>query len=370
MIYNMSKENFTTYAFISYSHRDMAVAKWLQKNLESFKLPTEVHNDIEANSRYLRPIFRDQSDLNTGILGDELRKHLEESKFLILICSKNSAQSSWVSDEAKAFVEMGRLDHIIPVIIPDDSTPERDLFPEFLREYFKKYPDKELLGVNIGEVGKDKALIRVISKMLDVSFDSLWKRHQRQKRNRILTATAFAVIALAAAYLVAIPVYVSINVSLEKAELPIGESVTLNIDGADYFSTPDNPQFDKISIPGYKRFSDLQLMATSQFYTPIDTMIPVGFGLSRDVNIDLKRDDTFAIYAGTVYDFEMDPLQDVTVTVFGHSSTTDSGGNFSLTIPLAEQRQELPISLEKQGYRSILREDETPGQSLKFIMHK
>ena len=65
--------NFTTYAFISYSHRDMAVAKWLQKNLEAFMLPTEVHNDIEANSRYLRPIFRDQSDLNTGILREVFR---------------------------------------------------------------------------------------------------------------------------------------------------------------------------------------------------------------------------------------------------------------------------------------------------------
>lgn len=362
--------NYTTYAFISYSHRDMAVAKWLQKNLEAFKLPTEVHNDIEAKNRYLRPIFRDQSDLNTGILGDELRKHLEESKFLILICSKNSAHSSWVSDEAKAFVEMGRLDHIIPVIIPDDSTPERELFPEFLREYFKQNPDKELLGVNIGEVGKEKALIRVISKMLDVSFDSLWKRHQRQKRIRIMTISSLAIVALAATYLFAIPVTVNVNVYMEKANLPVGENVTLNVNGGDYFSVPNSPRFDKISIPGYKRFSDIRISASSQFFTPIDTIIPVGFGLTRDVSIDLKRDDTFAIYAGTVYDSEMDPLQDVTVTVCSHSAVTDSEGNFSIILPLAEQQQELPISLEKAGYRSILREDETPGQSLKFILHK
>lgn len=366
----MSSTTFTTYAFISYSHRDMEVAKWLQKNLEAFKLPTEVHNDIEAKSRYLRPIFRDQSDLNTGILGDELRKHLEESKFLILICSKNSAQSSWVSDEAKAFVEMGRLDHIIPVIIPDDSTPERDLFPEFLRNYFSEHPDKELLGVNIGEVGKEKALIRVISRMLGVSFDSLWKRHLRQKKIRILTASSLAIVALVATYLFAIPVTVDVNVELEKADLPIGENVTLNVNGGDYFSTPEHPQFDRISIPGYKRFSDLQISASSQFYTPIDTIIPVGFGLSRDVCIELKRDDTFAIYAGTVYDSEMDLLQDVSVTVCGHTSVTDSEGNFRIVLPLAEQRQELSISLEKQGYSSITRDDETPGTSLKFIMHK
>ena len=150
---NEMNTDYTTYAFISYSHKDMAVAKWLQKRLEGFKLPTEIHNDIDAKTRYLRPIFRDQSDLNTGVLGDELRKHLEESKFLLLICSKSSAGSAWVSDEARAFVEMGRLERIIPVIIPDGATPERELFPKYLREYFAEHPDKELLGVNIGEVG-------------------------------------------------------------------------------------------------------------------------------------------------------------------------------------------------------------------------
>lgn len=366
----MSIIRFTTYAFISYSHRDMAIAKWLQKNLEAFKLPTEIHNDIEASSRYLRPIFRDQSDLNTGILGDELRKHLEESKFLILLCSKNSAQSSWVSDEAKAFVDMGRLDHIIPVIIPDESTPERELFPEFLRNYFTEHPDKELLGVNIGEVGKEKALIRVVSKMLDVSFDSLWKRHLRQKRIRILTSSVLAAVAIAATYLFAIPVNVTVNVEMEKSELPAGENVTLNVDGGDYFASTDKPQFEKVSIPGYKRFSNLRISAASQFFVPVDTVIPVGLGLRCHINIDLRRDDTFAIYAGTVYDTEMDPVQDVSVTVCGHSAVTDSEGNFRIVLPLWEQREELPIILEKSGYSSIIRDDETPGISLKFIMHR
>lgn len=361
---------YTKYAFISYSHRDMAVAKWLQKKLEAFKLPTEIHNDIETKSRYLRPIFRDQSDLNTGILGDELRKHLEESKFLILICSAHSAKSGWVSNEAKAFVEMGRLDHIIPVIIPDGNTPERELFPEYLRDYFEQHPNKELLGVNIGEVGKEKALVRVVSRMLGVSFDSLWKRHMRQKRNRIITTSIVSVLAIAAIYLFAIPVSVSINVDMEKADLPAGENVTLNVDGGEYFSTPDKPQFEKVSIPGYKRFSDLKISFASQFFVPIDTVIPVGFGLSRDVNFELIRDDTFAVYAGTVYDSEMDPLQAVSVTVNGHTAVTDSEGNFRIALPLPEQRVELPILLEKEGYNSITREDETPGTTLKFIMHK
>ncbi len=221
---------YKNFAFISYSHRDLAIAKWLQKNLERFKLPTEIHNEIDAKSKYLRPVFRDQSDLNTGILGDELRKNLDASKFLILICSKNSARSQWVSDEAKAFVEMGRLDRIIPVIIPDGSTNERDLFPTYLREYFEQYPDKELLGVNIREVGKEKALIRVVSRMLNVSFDSLWKRHQRQKRIKLIFGTSVSIIIGMATYLFAFPVTVRIFVAVQSSMLPTSGEIILNVE--------------------------------------------------------------------------------------------------------------------------------------------
>ncbi len=362
-------KRYNNFAFISYSHRDMSIAKWLQKKLEAFKLPTEIHNDIEAKSRYLRPIFRDQSDLNTGILGDELRKNLEESKYLILICSKNSAQSSWVSDEAKAFVEMGRLDKIIPVIIPDETTNERDLFPTYLREYFIQNPGNELLGVNIGEVGKEKAFMRVVSKMLNVSFDSLWKRHLRQKRKKIAIVSACSVLAIAMAYLFAIPISVTVNLSMQKADLPKGEDVTLIVDGGEYTSNSIDPSFEPVLIPGYKRFSNISIFASSQYYIPIDTIIPVGFGVSRDINLELRRDDTFAIFAGEVYDENMNPLSEVSVSVAGHVAVTNQEGEFSITLPLPEQRQELPILLEKSGYSSITRDDEIPGTSLKFIMH-
>ena len=69
------------YAFISYNHKDAKWAKWLQEKLESYKLPADIHNEFE-NSRYLRPVFRDKTDLNTGVLANELRKELEESKMV------------------------------------------------------------------------------------------------------------------------------------------------------------------------------------------------------------------------------------------------------------------------------------------------
>ncbi|MCM1519295.1 MAG: TIR domain-containing protein [Lachnoclostridium sp.] len=361
---------YKSFAFISYSHRDMGVAKWLQRKLEGFKLPTEIHNEIDAESRYLRPVFRDQSDLNTGILSDELRKNLEESKYLILICSRNSAQSQWVSDEAKAFVEMGRLDRIIPVIIPDGQTNERELFPIFLREYFSLNPDKELLGVNIGEIGREKALIRVVSRMIDVSFDSLWKRHQRQKRMRALSYSTASAIVLIATYLFAIPVTVHISVELQPSHLPTPGYIRLNINGGEYTSEAENPSFDKIHLPGYKRLSDIKLNTDAQFFVPVDTTILTGLGLTRDINLKMVRDNSFALFKGIVYDEDMNPLQGVEVTLAGFKTTTASNGEFTITLPLQSQRIEQTITLSKSGYQPILREDETPGTQLKFIMHK
>ena len=78
----MANEIYRRYAFISYSHRDVKIAKWLHKELEAYKLPAEIQNEFE-NSQYLRPVFRDIDDLDTGVLKDELRKKLWSSKYLI-----------------------------------------------------------------------------------------------------------------------------------------------------------------------------------------------------------------------------------------------------------------------------------------------
>lgn len=363
-------DKYRNYAFISYSHRDMAVAKWLQKRLEGFRLPTEIHNDIEAGSKYLRPIFRDQSDLNTGILGDELRKHLEASKYLILICSRHSAQSEWVSSEARAFVEMGRLGHIIPVIIPDRSTPEPELFPAYLRDYFQIHPDKELLGIDMTKSGREKALVRVVSRMLDVKFDSLWKRHQRRHRARLFGGAAAAIAALATLYFLAVPVDINIAIEMQKASLPSGGNVKLTVEGGEYEAKVKSPSLDMISVPGYKRFSKVHVTAQSEFYIPIDTMISTGLGLSRNMKLKMNRDSSFATYGGTVYDPEMEPIEGVTVTVAGHHTVSDSRGAFSISLPLEEQRITLPIKLSKRGFRTSEREDESPGDSLIFILHK
>lgn len=365
----MAQEQYKNFAFISYNHGDKSLAEWLQRRLESFRLPAEAHSDMTSSGHYIRPVFRDRSDLNTGILSDELRVNLERSKYLIVICSVRSARSEWVSREAAAFVEMGRLNRIIPVIVPSEGVAETDLFPESLRRYFAGHPDSELLGVNLGEDGRRKALVRIVSRMLDVSFDSLWHRYRRRRRVRLIAGAVAGVVMAAAAYLFALPVNVTLNVVRQSSALPEGGLVEALIAGARYESDEAEPRFGPVRIPGYRRLMSLPISVNAEFYVPTDTSVIVGLGLRRDINIVLRRDSTFACFAGTVTDPQLQPLEGVEVTVGDTVATTDSDGHFMITFPLEMQRTEMAVKLDKDGYESEFIIDETPGRDLKYILY-
>ena len=125
-------EGFTYYAFISYSHKDQKIAKKLQKWLEHYRLPSNVLKSNSDFPKKLSPIFIDESDLGGGTLKTSLQETLESSNYLILICSPNSAKSEYVNDEVDYFIKLGRVDHIIPLIIdgiPNSDDPSKECFP-------------------------------------------------------------------------------------------------------------------------------------------------------------------------------------------------------------------------------------------------
>ena len=81
-------------AFISYRHseRDMFVAKRVHKGLETFKVPRAVAK--KYGKKKIRRVFRDQEELPSGSdLGDNITKALEESEYLLVICSPRTPES-------------------------------------------------------------------------------------------------------------------------------------------------------------------------------------------------------------------------------------------------------------------------------------
>ena len=169
-------------AFISYSHRDMKWGQWLQKKLETFRLPKDLLEKGEK-PRNLK-IFRDQTDLAGVALETALRKELDQSEYLIVICSPASAASRWVNDEVEYFHSLGKSDKIVPFIVegePESNHPELECFPPGLRSR----EDRHVLGANIQELGKEKAFLRLASILFDVRFNRLVDRERQRKRRRI-----------------------------------------------------------------------------------------------------------------------------------------------------------------------------------------
>lgn len=372
------KQNF---AFISYNHKDVKYAKWLQKKLENYKLPTEIHNEFE-DSRFIRPVFRDQTDLNTGVLANVLRDQLEASKFLIVLCSPNSAKSQWVSNEVKTFIEWGRLDQIIPVIVegqPNCYNPDLECFPEYLRTYTKEHPEAELLGVSIEEVGKEKAFIRVVSRMLDVSFDTLWKRHERQKQIKIIQWCLISILTLFLFYWLVIPYRLTVNVHDDNHQLPVsvneeGNVAMLHVNGVVYALQSLDTTVQIGLLPGYYRLTDVNIsLEAFYFYDSIQTHLKLGAGLSSSLDLQMKRDNTFGKLAGKVLNAEtLQPLSEVTITVDkgAYSAKTDASGYFEISIPLSDQTEYKDIELTCDGYKSDQWLEETVSDQLTFKLYK
>lgn len=193
----MENSRYAYYAFISYNHKDSKQAKWIQEELENFKFPTTLKKEYGSRiPNSLRPIFRDATDLNAGVLEENLKRELLDSRFLVVVCSPESAQSEWVNKEVDFFIQNGREDQIIPLIVagkPDAADEKEQCFVPALRNL-----KKEILGISIPELGAEKALVKVVAKMLSLKFDQLWQRHERQKRRakRIKRSLAFIMLLL------------------------------------------------------------------------------------------------------------------------------------------------------------------------------
>lgn len=371
------KRNF---AFISYNHRDMKYAKWLQKKLESYKLPTEIHNEFE-DSKYIRPVFRDQTDLNTGVLGNVLRDQLEASHYLIVICSPNSAKSEWVSKEVQAFVEWGRIDRIIPLIVegqPNCYNPDMECFPEYLRTYTKEHPEYELLGVSFAEVGREKAFIRVVSKMLDVSFDTLWKRHERERRRRIIITSVSTPIILALLYWFVVPCKLNIHIKDAQSQLQVVDRVdgyvaTVTVDGTEYRINSLDTILEISSLPGYFRGKEIPVTFTATYYDSIQVNAPIGFGISNDVQLPIKRDTSFQHFKGRIIDATTgEPVAGAEFSIDNgkYKSITDAEGNFDVEIAAEDQSETKDVVIRKEGYKEFDSPDETvESRDVVFMLH-
>ena len=153
----MEKETFKYYAFISYSHKDQEIAKSLQKKLNHYHLPSKLQKSHPYLPKKLKPVFMDESNLVAkGTLKEALQENLDNSNFLIVICSPNSAQSEYVNDEVDYFIKLGRMSHIIPLIIDGQPHADNEALECFPPALLALPRENELLGIDFQKHKKKK----------------------------------------------------------------------------------------------------------------------------------------------------------------------------------------------------------------------
>ena len=180
-------------AFISYSQKNKADGRRIQRWLEAYRLPKGAGI---ARQRRLGRFFRDDEEMSASPdVGATLRGAIEDSESLIVISSPHAAQSRWVNAEIQHFRQTGRGDRIFAVIvdgIPNSGDPATQCLPLALKagDWDGLSMPVEPLALDLRTESKARIRARLAAGLLNLSFDDLWKREQRRRRWRVLQWSA------------------------------------------------------------------------------------------------------------------------------------------------------------------------------------
>ncbi|HEY0412733.1 MAG TPA: toll/interleukin-1 receptor domain-containing protein [Allosphingosinicella sp.] len=197
-------------AFLSYSHKDAAAARWLHRRLETYRIPRRLvgsageHGPVPAR---LTPIFRDREELPAaGDLSERVRAALAESGHLVVICSPHSAASPWVAREIEVFRELHPDRPVYAAIVEGD--PEQ-CFPRGLAA-----AGVEPLAADLraGRDGRRLGFLKLVAGLAGTPLDALVQRDAQRRMRRVTAVTAAA---LAAVLIMAVLTAMALNARAE-----------------------------------------------------------------------------------------------------------------------------------------------------------
>jgi tetratricopeptide (TPR) repeat protein len=205
------------WAFVSYSHHDAAFASWLQRALESYRLPRRLigrGTPLGPVPAYLKPVFSYRSEMQAGAdLASTVRKALAQSRYLIVVCSPDAARSEWVNREIIEFKKLHREARVLAVIAAGEPHASRiagqeasECFPEALRFALTSEgrPDGTPLEPAAADLrqqgdGKRLGMLKLIAGMLGegVGVDELVRRDAQRRVHKMTMIAAASVAGMA-----------------------------------------------------------------------------------------------------------------------------------------------------------------------------
>ncbi len=270
-------------AYISYSHADERWAAWLQRALETYRVPARLAAERELPRR-LSPIFRDREDLSSASnLADSLVAALNDSDAMIVVCSPAAARSRWVNKEIRLFRELGRAGRVFCMIVdgdPGSQSIDEGCFPPALLECGNAGAEPLAADVRDFADGKRLAKLKLVAALLGVRLDELRQRDlTRRRRWRALGALALA--AALALGVITVSSLVSEQRERDKAEQMAAFVVEL---GEDLQSDIDLDTLGRISARAMGYLQELD----PRNLTP-ETNIKVGLALRQLGHVNLGQ---------------------------------------------------------------------------------
>lgn len=187
------------HVFISYSHRDEAIAKWLHRRLETYRFPSRLVGRAVSFGplpRTLTPIFRDREELAAASsLPEKVQQALAVSRTLLVICSPHAAASQWVNREIEGFRALHPDRQILLALV--EGSPET-AFPPAISGGEANFPDEPLAAdLKPDGDGKRLGVLKLLAGLADISLGELVQRDAQRKMRHVMAVTVLALLAVA-----------------------------------------------------------------------------------------------------------------------------------------------------------------------------
>ncbi|MGE0490452.1 MAG: TIR domain-containing protein [Vulcanimicrobiota bacterium] len=188
-------------AFISYSHReDKALAAALQRALQTLAQPWYQWRAI--------PIYRDETDLSCSPDGwASIEARLNESQFLVLLCSPLAAQSKWVRKEVETWAQRPDSHESLILVLTagelhwEDKLGQFSQYSDALPQPLMKFFDAEPLWADLSWAKRETqlqlghpdfklAVARIAAKIRGLDLATLVDQDLHQVRTRQWLARA------------------------------------------------------------------------------------------------------------------------------------------------------------------------------------
>lgn len=206
-ICHMMQKEYQYVAFISHKSEDDDHARWLWNKLRHYRLPSALCNrcrdrlvqteDLPA-PRKLDQLFLDFINMPSGQTRERLDYSLARSRYLIVICSRHTAENpEWIDHEIQSFLDSGHspADIFALVVDPECEDPVRDCFPPKLRTLAIKasnFRESRQGSWRIG--GRHQAFLGILAGILGVNKDEVERIDRRQKIAAGLTVLAACIL--------------------------------------------------------------------------------------------------------------------------------------------------------------------------------